>query len=77
MEPEEPRQRGARNMFSAAQKDHNRFADERHLRRDSVPTFVAKNESVFQGSRYPLKPNPKTRNSSSMPLNQVNSLGFR
>ncbi len=43
----------------------------------SVPTFVAKNASVFQGSRYPLKPKHTTRTSSTIPLSHVSSLGFR
>src|SRR3989338_65739 len=40
-----------------------------------VPTFVAKNESSFQGNRYPVKPNPMTRKNSPEPVTQVNSRG--
>ena len=43
----------------------------------SVPTFVAKNASSFHGRRYPLNPNPRPRNSISMPVSQVISRGLR
>ena len=43
----------------------------------SVPTLVAKYDSVFQGSKYPLNPKPSIRKSSSMPLTHVSSRGFR
>ena len=43
----------------------------------SVPTFVAKKESVFQGSRYPEKPNPSVRKSSTAPEIHVISRGAR
>ena len=36
-----------------------------------VPTRVAKNESSFQGSRYPEKPNVSAKPKIAMPLNQV------
>src|SRR5512142_1955665 len=43
----------------------------------SVPTFVAKYDSVFQGSRYPEKPNPRVRKSRRTPDIQVTSRGER
>ncbi len=43
----------------------------------SVPTLVAKKASSFQGSRYPLKPNPRKRKKSTQPLTQVSSRGRR
>src|SRR5579883_3485706 len=42
-----------------------------------VPTLVANNDNMFQGKRYPLKPNPRTRNSKIIPLNHVSSRGLR
>ena len=42
-----------------------------------MPTFVAKNASVFQGSRYPEKPKPRAMKSRSAPVIQVISRGAR
>jgi len=41
----------------------------------SVPTFVAKNASLFHGSRYPLNPKQITMKSNTAPLIQVISRG--
>ena len=43
----------------------------------SVPTRVAKKDVVFQGSRYPEKPNPRARKKSTAPEIHVISRGAR
>ena len=43
----------------------------------AVPTRVAKKASSFQGSRYPLNPNPNVMKKTIRPVSQVSSRGRR
>jgi hypothetical protein len=51
VEPEEPRQRRARDIVAAAQQPEEKRAGEGHAPAMPVPTFVAKNDSSFHGNK--------------------------